>query len=150
MRLPVANSQSIDFIVPSKGMAGALPPGRWRTRYAVMLTRQESVCIFKGLLRLRLLQGPTYVRALTRVIEPLLPKTGRLVPLWYLTQNVPHGGDPGFFGSPVIPKRFCRLARINPKSKYFSSKITSFRFGTPDATFPTFQLHPAAEGNPLL
>ena len=149
MRLPVANSQSIDFIVPSKGMAGALPPGRWRTRHSVMLMRQELVCIFKGLLRLRPLQGPTYVRALTRVIEPLLPKTGRLVPLWYLTQNMPHGADAGSCRSSAIPKRFCHPARINPKSKYFSSKITSFRFGTPDATFPAFQLHPAAEGNPL-
>jgi hypothetical protein len=149
MRLPVANSQSVDFTVPSKGMAGAVPPGRWRTRHSVVLTQQELMCIFKGLLRLRPLQGPTYVRALTRVIEPLVPKTGRLVPLWYPTQNMPHREGVGFFGPSTIPKRFRRPACVDPASKYFTGKTTSFRFGTPDATFLAFQLHPAAEGNPL-
>src|ERR1700759_4289050 len=138
MRLPVANSQSFDFIVPSKGMAGAVPSGRWRTRYAVMLAWRELVCIVKGLLRLRPLQGPTYVCALAQMIDSLVPKTERLVPLWYLTQNMPHGGDAGPCRSSAIPKRFCRPAHINLQSTYFSSKIANFRFGTPDATFPAF------------
>ena len=130
-------------------MAGAVPPDRWRARDSVMLTWQDLVCIFKGLLRLRPLQGPTDIRALTRVIQSLVPKTGTLVPLWYPTQNMPHREGVGFFGSSTIPKRFRRPASINPTSKYFTSKNVSFRFGTPDAAFPASQLHPAAEGNPL-
>ena len=147
MRLPVANSQSVDLIVPSKGMTGATPPDRLYAPRSVTLAWEELVCI---LLRLRLLPGPTCGRGLTRVIESLVPKTGRLVPLWYLTQNMPHGVDAGSCRSPAIPKRFCRPASINPASKYFTSKTVSFRFGTPDATFPAFQLHPAAEGNSSL
>ena len=150
MRLPVANSQSVDFIVPSKGMAGAVPPDRLHAPRSVTLAWQELVCIFKGLLRLGPPQDSNYAPAIGWSVESLVPKTGRLVPLWYLTQNMPHGADAGSCRSPAIPKRFCRPASIDPAIKYFTSKTVIFRFGTPDATFPAFQLHPAAEGNPSL
>ena len=150
MRLPVANSQSVDLIVPSKGMTGATPPDRLYAPRSVTLAWQELVCIFKGLLRLRPPQGPNCALAIGWAVESLVPKTGRLVPLWYLTEDMPHGEDAGSSRSPAIPKRFCRPAHINLQSTYFSSKIANFRFGTPDATFPAFQLHPAAEGNPSL
>jgi hypothetical protein len=149
MRLPVANSQSVDFIVPLEGTVGAILPGRLHPPPLVALTSQRSACVFKGLLGLRPAQAPTYIRTVTWAIESLVPKTEPLVPLWYVTQNMPHGEDGGFSRFPAIPKRFRRPASINPKSKYSSSKIASFRFGTPDAAFPAFQLHPAAEGNPL-
>jgi|ERR1700722_8860444 hypothetical protein len=148
MRLLVANSQPVDFLLPSGAMLAALLPGRLRIQTSVTASWQGLTSIFKGLLKLRPSRDPTCPLAPGWAIEFVVPKRGQLVPLWYLAQNMPHGKGARFLRSLIVPKRFRRPASIDPARNYFSSKITSFRFGTPDAAFPHSNCIQQRKGTP--
>jgi hypothetical protein len=122
MRLPVANSQPVDFILPAGGMLAAFLPGRWRILNSVTPTWQGLASILEGLLKLRPSRDPTCSRAVGWAIESVVPKRGRSVPLWYLTQNMLHGEDAGFLSSPIIPKRFRCSVPMNSSSNYLAVK----------------------------
>lgn len=122
MLLPVANSQPVDFILPSGGMLAAFLPGGLHIRNSVTPTWQGLASIFEGLLKLRPSRDPAGAAAVGWEIDSVGPKRGPSVPFWYLAQNMPPGQDAGFWNSPIFPKRFHHRAAINPTGTYLAVK----------------------------
>jgi hypothetical protein len=122
MRLPVANSQLVDSILPLGGVLAAFLPGRCRILNSVTPTRQGLASIFEGSLKLRSSRESSSSRAIAWAIECVVPKRGASVPLWHLKQNMLHGEDAGFLSSPIIPKRCRCSASISPASNYLAVK----------------------------
>jgi hypothetical protein len=122
MRLPVANSQPVDFILPAGGALAAFLHGPWRLLNTVTPTWQGSASIFEGLRELCPSRDLGCRRAVGRAIECVVPKRGQSVPLWYLTQNMLHGEHAGFLSFPIIPKRFRCSASLDPTSMYLAGK----------------------------
>jgi hypothetical protein len=112
MPLPVANSQPVVLILPLGGVLAAFLPGRLHILNSVTAMWQGLSFVFEGLRRLRPSRDPTCSLAVRWSHGPEVPKRGQLVPLWYLSQNVPDGKDAGSWSFPIIPKRFHRPVSI--------------------------------------
>jgi hypothetical protein len=157
--LPAANARFLDVIALSADATERDKPCQLRDPRGLLPQCRRCSSRSRDLLTLCRLRGPTNYRVgdglsafmpgLAQGRRPMIPNSERLVSFWYLTQNRIDGRNRGCGQALKIPKRSVCLSSVNHKLLIPSVKQPLFRFGTPDAAFPLFQLHSVAEGNPL-
>jgi hypothetical protein len=157
--LLAVNSRLLDVIVLWADVAGSGMPRQLVDPLRSLPLCRAFSCRLRDLLTLCPPRGPTNYRVGSSLpafmaelaesgMPSTIPKTERLVPLSYLTQNMSHGLNRTCGHVRKIPKWFLLSSTVSYKLVIPSVKQPLFRFGTVDAEFPLFKLHPAAEGNP--
>jgi hypothetical protein len=157
--LLAVNSRLLDVIVLSADVADSGMPRQLVDPLRSLPLCRALSCRLRDLLTLCPPQGPTNYHIGSSLpafkteqtesgMRSTIPKTERLVPLLYLTQNMSHGLNRTCWQVRKIPKWILLSSAVSYKLVIPSVKKQLFRFGTVDAEFPLVKLHPAAKGNP--